>query len=209
MGRYTEASCRLCRREGMKLFLKGSRCFMAKCPIETGRPLPGMHGQRHAKKTSDYGIQLREKQRLRRQYGLQENQFRLVFQEALRRKGVTGEVMLQMLEARLDNVVYRLGFTASRKAARQFVLHGHVLVDGRTVDVPSAMVKVGSKVTVKDHVKSRSLAGRNLEAMDGKSVSSWLNLDAKNFSGEYLRTPSRDEIAPIVNEQLVVELYSK
>ena len=142
MGRYTGPACRLCRREGMKLFLKGDRCYMAKCPIETGRPAPGMHGQRRSK-TSDYGVQLREKQKLRRMYGMQEGQFRLFFERALKSRGVTGEKLLQSLELRLDNVVYRLGFAPSRRAARQFVLHGHVAVNSRKATIPSMILKAG------------------------------------------------------------------
>ena len=148
MGRYTGPACRLCRREGMKLFLKGDRCRMAKCPIETGRPAPGMHGARPSKKT-DYCVQLREKQRLRRSYGLQEGQFKLFFERAASKRGVTGEMLLQLLEMRLDNLAFRLGFGASRRAARQLVLHGHLTVNGRRADVPSMTLKVGDKIEVK------------------------------------------------------------
>jgi len=192
----------------MKLFLKGNRCFMAKCPIETGRPAPGVHGQR-GRKPSDYGVQLREKQRLKRYYGLQEGQFRLFFQRALQRRGVTGEHLLQMLESRLDNVVYRMGFAPSRRTARQFVLHGHVAVNGKKADVPSMMVKAGSKVAVRDRKQSREAARLALEAVEGRQVSPWLTLDKENLAGEFVRIPTRDEISPFVNEQLVVELYSK
>ena len=209
MGRYIGPACKQCRREGMKLFLKGPRCSMAKCPVETGRPAPGMHGMRRGRKQSDYGLQLRMKQRLRRQYGMQEGQFRLFFERALRRKGVTGEALLQSLEARLDNVVYRLGFAASRRAARQFVLHGHVLLNGVRADVPSMEVKPGSKVIVRSREISRELARRGMELSQGREVPVWLALDAGEFAGQYVRTPTRDEIAPIVDEQLVVELYSK
>lgn len=209
MGRYTGPACRLCRREGQKLFLKGTRCFMAKCPIETGRPAPGMHGMRRSRKPSDYGTQLREKQRLRRQYGMQEGQFRLFFDRAARKRGVTGEVLLQMLEMRLDNLVYRLGFAPSRRAARQFVRHNHVTVDGRKANVPSMVLKAGSVVKVKDRQRSRDAAMTNLETAQTRETPSWLALDAKNLAGEVMRVPTREEIAPIVNEQLVVELYSK
>jgi small subunit ribosomal protein S4 len=193
----------------MKLFLKGTRCYMAKCPIETGRPVPGMHGHARSRKLSDYGVQLREKQRLRRMYGLQEGQFRLFFARAAKRRGVTGEALLQMLEARLDNVVFRMGFAPSRPAARQFVKHGHVVVNGRKASVPSMLLGPGDVVQVKDRPKSRGLAGRSLEQAEGREVVGWLAVDAKNFSGEYARVPTRDEIAPIADEQLVVELYSK
>jgi small subunit ribosomal protein S4 len=209
MGRYTGPVCRQCRREGMKLFLKGSRCGMSKCPIETGRPPPGMHGMRRAKKLSDYGVQLREKQRLRRQYGLMESQFRLIYQRASKRHGLTGEILLQLLETRLDNVVYRLGFATSRRMARQFVTHRHVVVNGRIVNLPSLTVPVGATVRVKDGTKSREMAKRNLEAVTGRPVPVWLTRDDKNFAGVVVRVPTRDEIAPIVNESLVVELYSK
>ena len=211
MGRYTGPVCKRCRREGMKLFLKGARCYMAKCPIETGRPPPGMHGMRRARvrKSSDYGMQLREKQRLRRQYGLQEGQFRLFFERAARGGGVTGEVLLQMLESRLDNLVYRFGFASSRRAARQLVTHEHVLVNGRKASVASMAVVPGSVVQIQERAKSRELAAKGLEAAEGRQLPSWLTLDAKSFSGEFTRIPTRDEIAPIVDEQLVVELYSK
>lgn len=207
MGRYTGPACKRCRREGMKLFLKGDRCRMAKCPIETGRPAPGMHGARPSKK-SDYGVQLREKQRLRRFYGLQEGQFRLVFQRALRKRGVTGETLLQLLEMRLDNLVYRLGFAASRRTARQLVLHGHVTVNGRRADVPSMTLKIGDRIDVKSRKASQEAVKRVLDAQS-RELSPWLTLDKDNLRGEVLRVPTKEEIAPFVNEQLVVELYSK
>ncbi len=209
MGRYTGPSCRLCRREGMKLFLKGSRCSMAKCPIERGRPAPGMHGQRRSRKPSDYGVQLREKQRLRRFYGLQENQFRLFFRRVAKRKGITGLMLLQMLETRLDNVVYRLGFAPSRATARQLVRHGHVLVDGHKTDIPSMILKEGSNVSIKERTSSKELAKRGLEAAEGRDVPAWLLRDPETLAGKVERIPDREEIAPIVDEQLVVELYSK
>jgi small subunit ribosomal protein S4 len=209
MGRYYGPACRICRREGMKLFLKGTRCGMAKCPIETGRPAPGMHGQRRGKKLSDYGLQLREKQRLRRYYGMQEEQFRVFFGRAVRRRGVTGELLLQMLESRLDNLLFRMGFAPSRRAARQMVTHSHVLVNARRAAVPSMQVKAGSVIQVKERGKSKDLATRNAEAAQGRQLPAWLTVDSKKLTGEYMRVPTRDEIAPLVNEQLVVELYSK
>lgn len=209
MGRHTGPVCKQCRREGMKLFLKGARCLMAKCPIETGRPPPGMHGQRRSRKLSDYGMQLRGKQKLRRQYGMQEGQFRLLFNRAMRHQGVTGEVLLQLLEQRLDSVVYRMGFAASRNAARQLVCHNHVLVDGRKANIPSMILNPGSKVTVRDNPKSKALASFGLEATEGRELRVWVTVDPKSLSGEFVRIPTRDEIAPIVDEQLVVELYSK
>jgi small subunit ribosomal protein S4 len=209
MGRYIGPSCRLCRREGMKLFLKGSRCYMAKCPVaERKRPAPGMHGAR-GRKLSDYGQQLREKQRLKRFYGLQEGQFRLFFERALQKRGVTGETLLQMLEMRMDNIVYRLGFAASRKAARQFVLHRHLKINGKIANIPSMQIKPGSKIEVVE--AGREAVKTVLETADsrGHQVPSWLVLNKEQFAGEILRAPTREEIAPFVNEQLVVELYSK
>jgi small subunit ribosomal protein S4 len=207
MGRYTGPACKLCRREGLKLFLKGDRCRMSKCAVETGRPAPGVHGARPSKK-SDYGVQLREKQRLRRFYGLQEGQFKLFFQRALRKRGVTGEMLLQLLEMRLDNLVFRLGFAASRRNARQLVLHGHVTVNGRRSDVPSMTLKAGDRIEVKGRKQSQEAVKRVLDARSSE-LSSWLSLDKEALKGEVLRVPTRDEIAPFVNEQLIVELYSK
>jgi small subunit ribosomal protein S4 len=193
----------------MKLFLKGARCYLAKCAIDQGHPAPGMHGARRARKASEYGLQLREKQRLRRQYGLQEGQFRRVFQAALRREGVTGEIMLQLIETRLDNVVYRMGFAPSRRAARQYVLHGHVSVNGRSANVPSLQVRPGDVVQVRDRPRSRDLATRSLEAATVQQTPTWLAVDRKAFRGELLSLPTREQIAPVVNEQAIVELYSR
>jgi small subunit ribosomal protein S4 len=208
MGRYTGASCRVCRREGKKLFLKGDRCYMAKCAIEQGHPPPGVHGMRRSK-LSDYGVQLREKQKLRRMYGLQEEQFRFLFERALQQRGITGEKLLQMLELRLDNLVYRFGFSPSRKAARQFVTHGHLEVNGRKADIPSMILKEGDVVRVRDRTQSRENASRWMDTAESRGISPWLALNKAAFEGRVQRIPSRDEIAPIVNEQLVVELYSK
>lgn len=208
MGRYTGASCRVCRREGLKLFLKGDRCYMAKCAIEQGHPAPGVHGMRRSK-LSDYGVQLREKQKLRRMYGLQEEQFRFLFERALKQRGITGEKLLQMLELRLDNLVYRFGFAPSRKAARQFVTHGHVEVNGRKADIPSMILKEGDVVKVRDRAQSREFAGRWLDTAESRGIAVWLALDKPAFEGRVQRVPTREEIAPVVNEQLVVELYSK
>jgi len=166
-----------------------------------------MHGMRRGRKISDYGIQMREKQRLKRQYGLQEGPFRLFFERVVRKRGVTGEALLQMLESRLDNVVFRLGFASSRRAARQLVTHGHVSVNGHKADIASMILKPGSVVRIKDRPRSRARAGTNLDAVEGKELAVWLSLDAKNFTGEFVRVPTRDEIAPVVNEQLIVELY--
>ena len=209
MGRYTGSVCRICRREGQKLFLKGARCYMSKCPIEQGKPAPGQHGARRSRKISEYGEQLRQKQRLRRQFGMQEGQFKRVFREALRRPGVTGETLLQLLETRLDNIVYRLGFAPSRRAARQFVLHGHILVNGRKASIPSITLSVGDAVEVRDRASSRDFATRSLEAATTQQMPEWIALDRKIFRGELLSIPSREQIAPIVDEQAIVELYSR
>jgi small subunit ribosomal protein S4 len=209
MGRYIGPVCRLCRREGMKLFLKGDRCNMAKCPIEREHPAPGMHSAYRKTKQTDYARQFREKQRLKRFYGLQEGQFRRFFDKAHQRQGVTGDLLLQSLELRLDNLVYRFGFAPSRRAARQFVLHNHVRVNGHKADVPSMVLKPGDKVQVKPSDKSRAAAKKWLEAAEGKTLAPWLVLDRAEFSGSVQYVPSRDEIAPLVDEQLVIELCSK
>ena len=208
MGRYTGPVCRMCRREGMQLFLKGDRCFMAKCPIQQGHPPPGMHGQRR-RKVSGYGEQLREKQRMKRMYGMQEGQFRIFFEKALRKRGVTGEVLLQMLELRLDSLVQRLGFAPSRGAARQFIRHGHVLVNGHRATIPSMVLRAGDAVQVRDRGNSREAARPWMDAAESRGLAPWLALDKGAFRGEILHAPTRDEIQPIVNEQRVVELYSK
>ncbi len=208
MGRYTGPACKQCRREGTKLFLKGDRCYMAKCPIEQGHPAPGMHGQRRSK-LSDYGVQLREKQKLRRTYGMQESQFRLFFQRALRTRGITGEKLLQLLEMRLDNLVYRFGFAPSRRAARQFVQHGHILVNGKKASIPSMILHDGDTVQVKKAEHSRAYVTPHMDAAESRGLSGWLALDKNNFEGRVNHVPSREEIAPAVNEQLIVELYSK
>ena len=209
MGRYTGPVCRQCRREGQKLFLKGARCYMAKCPIEQGTPAPGMHVARRAKKMSEYGSQLRQKQALRRQYGMGELQFHRFFEEALRKEGVTGENLLQLLEMRLDNIVYRLGLAPSRRAARQFVLHGHILVNGRKAAVPSYVLSVGDKLNVKDDAKSKDAATRSVEAATGAQLPVWMAFDRATLAAEVLAVPTREQIAPIVDEQAIVELYSR
>jgi small subunit ribosomal protein S4 len=209
MGRYTGPACKRCRREGMKLFLKGARCNMAKCPVERERPVPGMHGHNRRRKLSDYGMQLREKQRLRRQYGMQEKQFRLFFDRVSRKTGITGELLLQMLETRLDNVIFRMGFAPSRSAARQMITHKHVEVNGRKASIPSMVLSAGSMVRIKERDKSRRMTERNLEITDGREVPGWLAVDAKKMEGTVLSIPTREQIAPMVDEQLIVELYSK
>ncbi len=209
MGRYTGPVCRLCRREGQKLFLKGARCYRAKCPIDQGTGIPGMHVARRARKMSEYGEQLRQKQALRRQYGMGELQFRRFFQEALRREGVTGELLLQQLELRLDNIVYRLGFATSRKQARQFVLHGHVTVNGRKASIPSMVLSQGDVVAVKDNKKSKDAAMLALDAPSQAQMPAWMELDKAAFKGTVVSIPTREQIAPIVDEQAIVELYSR
>ena len=210
MGRYTGPVCCLCRREGMKLNLKGARCHMAKCAIDQGHPVPGVHGMRRTRKMSNYGTQLREKQRLRREYGLQEGQFHRIFETALNRRGITGETMLQLLETRLDNIVFRLGFGASRSAARQFVRHNHVTVNGRKANIPSMVLKVGDVVEVRDREQSKACARTAYEGTAaGRVTPAWLSVDEQKLRGEVLSIPTREEIAPIVNEQLIVELYSR
>ncbi|MCX5854266.1 MAG: 30S ribosomal protein S4 [Deltaproteobacteria bacterium] len=208
MARYTESFCRLCRREGLKLFLKGDRCYSDKCAFERRGYAPGDHGQAR-KKYSDYGVQLREKQKLKRMYGLLERQFRGYFEKADRQKGITGTNLLLFLERRLDNMVFRMGFTNSRTEARQLVRHNHFLVDGKTVNIPSFMVNVGSEISLRE--KSRKVE-RILDAMEAvarRGVPQWLELDKDNFRGVVKTLPSREELTMPIKEQLVVELYSK
>ena len=208
MGRYIGPACKRCRRQGIKLFLKGDRCYMAKCPIEQGHSIPGMHGGRRPR-LKDYGIQRQEKQRLRNMYGMQEGQFRLFFQRALRARGVTGEMLLQALEMRLDNVVYRMGLAPSRRSARQFVLHGHVRVNGIKVNVPSYKVKPGETIQARDVKRSRDYSKAHLDAAESRGWPSWMSVDKAEHKATIDHVPTREEIAPIVNEQLIVELYSK
>ncbi len=208
MGRYTGPACKICRRLGMKLFLKGDRCYMAKCAIEQGKAAPGQHGARRSK-LSDYGTQLREKQRLRKMFGMQEAQFRVFFERAQRARGVTGEKLLQSLELRLDNLVYRLGFAPSRRAARQMVNHGHIAVNGHKTSIASRVLKSGDKVQVRDQEQARAYAGKFMDNAEARGLVKWLALDKGNFEGAVLHVPSREEIAPEVSEQLIVELYSK
>jgi small subunit ribosomal protein S4 len=200
--------CRLCRRENLKLFLKGERCYTDKCAIERRNYPPGQHGQAR-KKFSEYSIQLREKQKVKRLYGLLENQFRRTFAEAARTKGITGETLLVLLERRLDNVAYRLGFASSRPEARTLVRHGHVLVNGKKVNIPSYVVRIGDVISVKE--KSRQ-ATRVLSAMEGvqrRGVPDWAELDRDTYSGRIKLLPTRSDITMPINEKLIVELYSK
>lgn len=209
MARYTGPVCRLCRRERMKLFLKGDRCFKEKCAVERRNFPPGQHGTRRGRRTLGYGLQLREKQKVKRIYGVLEKQFRNYFEEADRRKGITGENLLVMLERRLDNVVYSLGFASSRPQARQLVRHGHVVVDGRKITIPSYQVKAGQAVTVKDASRQNPFVRSSVETARGRGVPEWLELDAENVSGRMLRLPTREDIKLPIQEQLIVELYSR
>ena len=208
MARYTNPVCKLCRREGMKLFLKGDRCFTVKCAVEKRNYPPGEHGQRRSK-ASEYGLQLREKQKMKRIYGVLEAQFRTYFEMAERQKGVTGENLVRLLEQRLDNILHRLGFAASRAQARVLVRHGHFRVNGRRVTIPSALLRAGDVVEIQP--KSRELAeiGAALEGAKKRRVPAWLELDAGNFKGTVRTLPSKEEMAIPVQEQLVVALYSK
>lgn len=208
MGRYIGSVCRLCRREGNKLFLKGSRCYTEKCAIERRNYSPGQHGQARPR-ISEYQTQLREKQKLKRIYGLLERQFRGYFEKAARKKGITGEILLQFLERRLDNIVYRMGFCSSRKEARQMVNHGHFMVNGRKVDVASFLVKNGDVVKLKPTSRDLAQIQTYLTAAEGRGIPQWLELDKANFKGRVKAIPTKEELAIPVNEQLVVELYSR
>ncbi len=208
MAKYTGPVCRLCRREGEKLFLKGSRCMTEKCAIERRSYPPGQHGQAR-QRTSDYSLQLREKQKLKRIYGLQECQFRGIFERAERQSGVTGDTLLRLLECRLDNVVYRLGFGASRKEARQLVNHGHMLINGRKVKAPGALVKAGDAIEVRQKSREMLPIQGALAAVDGRGIPEWLELDRGAFKGMIRSLPTKEHIVLPVNEQMVVELYSR
>jgi small subunit ribosomal protein S4 len=209
MAVYHDARCRLCRREGGKLFLKGTRCFTDKCAIERRGYAPGEHGKSRRVKETNYGQQLREKQKARRIYGLLERQFRHYFAKASTAKGVTGEALLQMLERRLDNVVYRFGFALSHHQARQLVRHGHFQVNGRNVDIPSYLVRAGDTVTVRDKSKKLAVILTSLEARKGQWTPEWLEIDSERLTGKVLNIPTRQSIMVPLNEQLIVELYSK
>src|SRR6187200_1924693 len=209
MARYIGPVCRLCRREGMKLFLKGERCYTDKCAIEKRNVPPGQHGRSRKAKMVGYGIQLREKQKVKRTYGVLENQFRRYFEAADRQKGITGELLLQMLERRLDNVVYRLGFATSRPQARQLVRHGHFTVNGKTVDIPSYAVRAGDTVAVRTTSNQNTTIQHAMEEVKGRGIPEWLLIDATAMSGRISQLPTREQINLPVQEQLIVELYSK
>ncbi len=208
MARYIDASCRLCRREGEKLYLKGERCYSNKCSIGKRAYAPGQHGQQK-KKVSEYGIQLREKQKARRFYGVLESQFRKYFDIAEKRKGITGENLLQILETRFDNTVYRLGLATSRAEARQLVRHGHFTINGKKADIPSMFVKVGDEIVVKEKSRSSEKFKAILEINAGKTIPQWLTFDSENFKGNVIALPIREDIDLPLREHLIVELYSK
>ncbi len=208
MARTRGSVCRLCRREGLKLFLKGTRCYTEKCAIERRNFAPGQHGKRRVK-LQGYGVQLREKQKVKRLYGLLENQFRLGFQAASRKKGITGELLLINLERRLDNVVYRLGFASSRAQARQIVAHGHVRVDGRKVDIPAFLVKPGQVVWLRPKMEKNEAFLASFEQARARGFPQWLLVDTGGFKGTVSTLPRREDITMPIQEQLIVELYSK
>jgi small subunit ribosomal protein S4 len=209
MARYIGPVCRLCRREGMKLFLKGERCYTDKCAIEKRNLPPGQHGRARRQKVVGYGVQLREKQKVKRTYGVLENQFRRYFEVADRQKGITGVLLLQALERRLDNVIYRLGFATSRAQARQLVRHGHFTVNGRKVDIPSYPVRAGDTVAVRTSSSQNPTILHAMEEVRGRGVPEWLLLDADRKAGTISSLPTREQINLPVQEQLIVELYSK
>ncbi len=208
MARYSGAVCRLCRRENLKLFLKGERCYTDKCAIERRSYPPGQHGQRR-QRFSEYSIQLREKQKVKRMYGLLENQFRRTFALAAKVKGITGETLLVLLERRLDNVTYRLGFASSRADGRMLVRHGHILVNGKRVTIPSYFVRAGDVVSVKEQSRQMGRVISALESAQRRGVPEWAEVDREGFSGKIKALPTRSEITAPINEKLIVELYSK
>ena len=210
MARHREAVCRLCRREGQKLFLKGLRCFTEKCAIEKRNFVPGQHGQSRRPKIAGYGLQLREKQKVKRTYGLLERQFRSYFEKALRIKGPTGENLIIMLERRLDNVINRSGFAGSHAQARQFILHGHVTVNGKKVNIPSYLVKVGDEITMKEKMRQNAMVLEARNVAQSQNTVPWLEIDRDQLKSKVIAMPKREDIqTPSFNEQLIVELYSK
>ena len=208
MARYTGSVCRICRRENMKLYLKGDRCYSDKCAYERRSYPPGQHGQGRGK-LSGYGLQLREKQKIRRMYGILENQFKLYFKESDRQKGITGINLLVLMERRLDNTVYRLGFASSRAQARQLVRHGHFRINGKKVNIPSFLVKAGDTVAVRDRSQKSVTIQHAMEEVKGRGVPEWLQMQAEKFEGRVVSLPTRAMINLPFNEQLIVELYSK
>ncbi len=209
MARYTEANCKLCRRERTKLFLKGTKCFTEKCPIEDKNYPPGQHGTGRRPRITDYSVQLREKQKIRKTYGILEKQFRSYFEEASKKKGVTGENLVKLLERRFDNTLYRMGIAPSRKAARQLILHRHFTINGTVVNIPSFLMKPGDVIQVREKSKKLNVFHESMKRMREDMIAPWLTLDKANMSGTFLAIPERDQVQFIGNEQLVVELYSK
>ncbi len=209
MARYTEAVCKLCRRERQKLFLKGIKCYTEKCPVEKRNYPPGQHGLSRRQKISEYGLQLREKQKVRRMYGVLERQFRNYYEKALKQTGKTGETLVKILERRFDNVVYRLGLAPSRKAARQLIRHRHFMVNGRIVDIPSYLIRPGDVIEAKQQSKKLDVIHDSMKRMKDTAMLPWLSLDKANVSGTFLNIPEREDIPLNANEQLIVELYSK
>ena len=209
MSRYTGPVCRLCRRERMKLFLKGDRCFKEKCAIERRGYPPGQHGQRRGRRSLGYGIQLREKQKVKRIYGVLEKQFRNYFKSAEGKKGITGENLLVMLERRLDNVVYSLGFASSRAQARQLIRHGHVQVNGGKTTIPSYQVKAEQEIAVREKSRKNDFIRASVETARGRGIPNWLELEADSFAGKVISLPNREDIKLPIEEQLIVELYSR
>lgn len=208
MARYTDAVCRLCRREGEKLFLKGEKCYTEKCPVDRRSYPPGQHGQGR-KKVSEYGLHLREKQKVRRIYGVLERQFERYYEEAASKRGVTGENLLQLLEMRLDNIVYRMGFAPSRPAARQLVMHGHITVNGRKVDIPSYGVRAGDTIAVREGSRNMPLIKGSVEGAASRGVPKWFEVNFEQQTGQVLAVPARDQIEITVQEHLIVEHYSR
>lgn len=209
MARYRESVCKICRREGEKLLMKGSRCLSAKCAVEKKAYPPGQHGKTRRQKLSEYGMQLREKQKIKRYYGLLESQFHKTFEKASRRKGITSDILLKMLESRLDNVVYRLGFAPSRVTARQLVRHRHFLINGRIIDIPSYHLKPGDVIQVKEKSRKMALIHDAMQKIKEGKQMPWLQLDKAGMRGTYLEVPNRADMPVTFNEHLVVELYSK
>ena len=209
MARYTEASCRLCRRENLKLFLKGDRCYGDKCAFERRPYAPGQHGQRRGGKMSDYQLQLREKQKVKRIYGVLEKQFRRYYYRAEKQKGITGTNLLVLLECRLDNMVYRMGFASSRNQARQLIRHNHILVNNRRVNIPSYQVKVGDVVEIRESSRKTPAIQGAMETVVRRGIPTWIELERENFKGKLNAFPNREDLTMPIQEQLIVELYSK
>lgn len=208
MARYTDSVCKLCRRERQKLFLKGQKCYTDKCPIESRNYPPGQHGLSRRSKVSEYGIQLREKQKIKRSYGLLETQFRNYFEKAIKQKGKTGANLVKLLERRLDNVVYRLGFASSRKQARQLIRHRHVVINNSLVDIPSYLLSPGDVIQIKDKSKKLDAIHNSLKRVKDNTYG-WLSIDKASLTGTFIQIPEREDVPLNANEQLVVELYSK